>query len=124
MMPGSATAGLIDGRGRMEGKPADGGSQPVLAQVKGGRAGVEQVRAFLSAMHREGAGMGVFITLDRLSSPSARAETAGLGELKVGAESYPRAQLWSVAEYFEGRVPRVPALVEPHMGWAVQGRMV
>ena len=116
--------GGIDGRGRMEGKPADGGSQLVLAQVKGGRAGVEQVRAFLAAMHREGAGMGVFITVDRLSSPSARAETAGWGEIQVGADSYPRAQLWSVAEYFERRGPRLPTLVDPHTGQAVQGRMV
>ena len=96
----------------------------MLAQVKGGRASIEQVRAFLGAMAREGAAMGVFITVDRLSSPSARAETAAWGEIKVGAESYPRAQLWSVAEYFESRPPRLPAMVDPHTGQAVQGRMV
>ena len=116
--------GGIDGRGRMEGKPDSGGSQLVLAQVKGGRASIEQVRAFLGAMAREEAAMGVFITLDRLSSPGARAETAVWGEIKVGAESYPRAQLWSVAEYFERRGPRLPTMVDPHTGQAVQGRMV
>ncbi len=117
--------GGIDGRGRMQVRPNDHESPLVLAQVKGGRATIDQVRAFLTAMDRENAAMGVFITLDKLGSGShAWAETAGKGRITVGAETYPRAQLWSIEEYFDNRLPRTPTMLDPNTGQPVQPRLV
>ena len=109
--------GGIDGRGRILDAPAGGGSRLVLAQVKGGRGFVlDQFRAFLRVLDREGAALGVYVTLDPVSSPSARREAAELGEVAVGAGRYPRAQLWSIADHFEGRAPSLPTLADPDTG--------
>ena len=53
--------GGIDGRGRMQAKPSDYNSPLVLAQVKGGRPTIDQVRAFMAAMERDNAAMGIFV---------------------------------------------------------------
>ena len=109
--------GGIDGRGRILDAPAGGGSRLVLAQVKGGRGFVlDQFRAFLRVLDREGAALGVYVTLDPVTSPSARREAAELGEVAVGAGRYPRVQLWSVADHFEGRAPSLPTLADPDTG--------
>lgn len=116
--------GGIDGRGRMQMKPENFDSSLVLAQVKGGRPTIDQVRAFISAMDRDQAAIGIFITLDRFTSPSAGAEMAGKGQITLGAETYPRAQLWSISEYFDDRPPRIPTMLDPHTGRPMQGRLV
>ena len=109
--------GGIDGRGRILDAPAGGGPRLVLAQVKGGRGFVlDQFRAFLRVLDREGAALGVYVTLDPVTSPSARREAAELGEVAVGAGRYPRVQLWSVADHFEGRQPSLPTLADPDTG--------
>ena len=116
--------GGIDGRGRMQVKPADHDSPLVLAQVKGGQPTIDQVRAFMSAMERDNAAMGIFVTLDRFGPRSAAwSETAGKGQITVGAQSYPRVQLWSIAEYFDDRMPSIPTMLDPNTGRPVQGRM-
>ena len=117
--------GGIDGRGRMQVKPSDYDSPLVLAQVKGGPPTIDQVRAFMTAMERDNAAMGVFVTLDRFGPrSSAWSETAGKGQITVGAQSYPRAQLWSIAEYFDDRMPRIPTMLDPNTGQPVQGRII
>ena len=116
--------GGIDGRGRMQVKPSDYDSPLALAQVKGGQPTIDQVRAFMTAMERDNAAMGVFVTLDRFGPrSSAWSETAGKGQITVGAQSYPRVQLWSIAEYFDDRMPHIPTMLDPNTGQAVQGRM-
>ena len=113
--------GGIDGRGRILDAPAGGGSRLVLAQVKGGRGFVlDQFRAFLRVLDREGAALGVYVTLDPVTSPSAQAEAAELGEVAVGAGRYPRAQLWSIADHFEGRAPSLPTLADPDTGRPIE----
>ena len=39
-----------------------------------------------------------------------------MGEVTVGAERYPRVQLWSISDYFEGRPPVLPSLADPWTG--------
>ena len=55
-----------------------------------------------------------------MTSPSAQAEAAGLGEVAVGAGRYPRAQLWSIADHFEGRAPSLPTLADPDTGRPIE----
>ena len=117
--------GGIDGRGTLLAAPAGGGPRLVLAQVKGGRAfQLGQLRDFLYVVEQQRAACGVFVTLDRVRSAQARALAAERGEIAVGAGRYPRVQLWSVEELFEGRRPALPALADPQTGRAVQPRML
>ena len=64
---------------------------------------LDQFRAFLRVLDREEAALGVYITLDPVTSPSALAEAGALGEVSVGAGRYPRVQLWSIADHFDRR---------------------
>ena len=99
----------IDGRGWMLDKPRDRDSRLVLAQVKGGRAfQLGQFRDFLHVVEREDAALGVYVTLDPVTSGQARAEAAGMGDVTLGAERYPRVQLWSIDDFFAGRRPIPP----------------
>ena len=107
--------GGVDGRGFL----LDRGGL-VLSQVKGGKFSIDQLRAFLSVVEREKAAFGVFITVGKVTSPSAKREAAGAGKVKIGAKSYPKVQLWSIADHFDGREPNLPPLADPYTGKAMQ----
>lgn len=115
----------IDGRGAML-VPADSlDTSLVLAQVKGGKSfQLGQFRDFLHVLDREEAACGVFITLEPVSSAQAKALAAEAGEISIGAERYPRVQLWSIADHFEGRRPRLPAMADPYTGKPMTSRML
>ena len=110
--------GGVDGRGFLFGHPS--GESLVLAQVKGGKFSIDQLRAFLSVVEREKAAFGVFITVGKVTSPGAKREAAGAGKVKIGAKTYPKVQLWSIAEHFDDREPSLPALADPYTGKAMQ----
>ena len=111
--------GGIDGRGSLLTRPENRRQRLVLAQVKGGRFSLSQFRNFLHTIERDNAAMGIYITLDRVGSRTARSEAAGMGNIQVGASTYPRAQLWSIADYFNGRMPNLPAMSDPYTGRAI-----
>ena len=109
--------GGIDGRGIMAAQPGGHASKIAVAQVKGGKFALNQFQAFANAMeqaHR--AALGIFVTLDPVTSPTARREARALGEIAVHATRYPRMQLWSIADYFDGRMPQLPPMTDPHTG--------
>lgn len=111
----------IDGRGMLLHKPDHHDSKLVLAQVKGGaKFNLSQFRDFLHVVERDNAAAGVFITTDPVTSPAARAEASQQGDIAFGASRYPRVQLWSIADFFEGKMPSLPALADPYTGRAVQ----
>ena len=116
--------GGIDGRGRMLDRADTHDSDLVLAQVTGSREfRLDKFRDFLHVVERENAVAGVYITLDRGGSDTALAEARAKGEIIVGASRYPRVQVWSIADYFDGRIPHLPALADPFTGKAVQSRL-
>ena len=89
----------------------------VLAQVKGSpRFSRSAFRDFLHVVRREQAALGIYITMNPVNSRDARAEAAAMGEVTVGAERYPRVQLWSISDYFDGRPPVLPSLADPWTG--------
>ena len=112
----------IDGRGYML-NPPDGSPGLVLAQVKGGKFHMSQLRDFLHTVSREKAALGVFITLDRVASRAARAEARGAGDVAMGASRWPKVQLWSVADWFDRREPDLPPLADPFTGKPMQRDM-
>ena len=108
--------GGIDGRGTVYG---DGSL--VLAQVKGGRSvPLGHVRDFRHVLARERAACGVFATLRPVTSPKMKAEARGAGYLEMGANRYPKAQFWSIEEFFEDRLPVLPPLADPYTGKAME----
>ena len=114
----------IDGRGRMLARPDTHDSDLVLAQVTGAQGfSLGKFRDFLHVVERENAAAGVYVTLDRRGTDAALAEARGKGEIIVGASRYPRVQVWSIADYFDGRSPYLPTLADPYTGKAVQPRL-
>ena len=104
----------IDGRGKL----LDGGL--VLAQVKGGKFALGQFRDFLHVVGREDATCGIFTTLRPVQSPNAKREASEAGYLQLGANRYPKTQFWSIADYFQDRLPILPPLADPYTGKAMQ----
>ena len=115
--------GGIDGIGYLLAKPENGETDQVLAQVKGGKYQLGQLRDFLGVMERERAAIGVYTTVRPVRASGAHAEAARRGNLRMGASEYPRAQLWSIHDYFEDRMPMLPALADPYTGKPVQGSL-
>ncbi len=113
----------IDGRGLTLDRSSDAGRDEVLAQVKGGRFSLSQLRDFLHVVAREGAALGLFITLDPVTSRAARAEAAGAGSVMFGTSTYPKVQLWSVSQWFAGERPDLPALADPYTGKPMVGSL-
>ena len=115
----------IDGRGSMLEKPEDASSKLVLAQVKGGRSfQLGSLRDFLHVVERENAALGVYITVDSVNSGEARAEARAKGTVSVGASVFPRVQLWSIRDFFEGRWPNLPTLTNPYTGKPIQSTLI
>ena len=43
-----------------------------------------------------------------------------LVEVTVGADRCPRVQLWSIEDYFNGQMARLPTLADPNTGRPIQ----
>ena len=115
----------IDGRGNMLETSIDTTSRLVLAQVKGSRNfQLGAFRDFLHVVERENAAFGVYITIDGVESGQARAEARAKGTISVGASAFPRVQLWSIRDFFEGRWPNLPTLTDPYTGKPVQPTLI
>ena len=71
--------GGIDGRGKLAITVNGSASRDAFAQIKGGRFTVDSFRAFGNVIHRDGAALGCFITLDPVTSPSALREASMMG---------------------------------------------
>ena len=112
--------GGIDGRGLLLNEPDDHDSRLVLAQTKGGKFSRSQLRDFLGVIERDQAALGVYITLNPVTSGDAHAEAMSKGSITFGVSRYPRAQLWSIQDHFNGRQPNIPPLADPYTGKAMQ----
>ena len=124
---GGADSG-IDGRGLLLNRPEDHESRTILAQVDGAQQfRLSKFRDFLHVIDREEEGspaaIGIYITLDRVTSNAARQEALAAGTVKIGATDYPRMVLWSIEDLFEEQMPNIPVLTDPYTGQPAQGLM-
>jgi site-specific DNA-methyltransferase (adenine-specific) len=94
-------------------KPDGKRTDKALVSVKGGQnVGVTMIRDLHSAMERERAPMGVFVTAADPTAPMLR-EAAAVGRLTDDyGRSWPRLQIVTLAELFQGRRPAIP-FVDP-----------
>ncbi|KQT34888.1 DNA methylase [Sphingomonas sp. Leaf412] len=91
-------------------KPDGKRTERALVSVKGGEnVGVQMIRDLHSAMEREKAPIGVFVT-KALPTAAMMKEAAAVGRFHAPAtgRSYPRLQIVTLAELFRGKRPDIP----------------
>jgi site-specific DNA-methyltransferase (adenine-specific) len=98
-------------------KPDGRRTEKALVSVKGGdNVGVQMIRDLHSAMEREKAPAGIFLTKTLPTSVMER-EAAAVGRFAAEAtgKTYPRLQIITLAELFQGKRPDLP-YVDPSAG--------
>ncbi len=90
-------------------KPDGKRTERAIVSVKGGdNVGVTMIRDLHSAMTREGAPIGIFVTRTAPTRPMLREATA-VGRFEDGfGRTYPRLQILTIAELFAGKRPDIP----------------
>jgi hypothetical protein len=101
----------IDGRITFTG--ADGSLQQAIVSVKSGKPKADDVRVLKSVCDREGAAIGILVTLEEPTKPMAHEATiAGTYHSDVSGKDYARIQIISVADLLEkGMRAHLPPLV-------------
>ena len=92
----------IDGWGRLpirKGQFID-----LVSQVKGGVTGPGDVQAFNGARQQAGADLGIFTCFDERVTTGMRNAAASAGRFM----EVPTVQIYTVEDYFEGRIPNLP----------------
>ena len=112
--------GGIDGIGNTLETPEGGYAKIVLGQVKSGKFSLSHLRDFLHVVQRENAVMGIYLTLEDVTSAAAQTEVARLGNVQIGHHVFPRVQLYSVESRFQGQLPRLPDMINPYTGKPLQ----
>jgi DNA modification methylase len=111
--------GLVGARPMEEKKGADKGidgrlyfndlhasdTHTIIISVKGGHVGAAQVRDLRGTIEREGAAIGVFITLEAPTKPMLKeAADAGVWQAKgIGQTAHPRLQILTIEELLAGK---------------------
>jgi DNA modification methylase len=95
-------------------KPDGKRTEKALVSVKGGNnVSVNMIRDLHSAMEREKAPIGVFITAAMPTRPmETEAAAVGRFESEATGRTYPRLQIITLAELFQGKKPDIP-FVDP-----------
>ena len=104
-------------------KPDGKRTDKALVSVKGGdNVGVQMIRDLHSAMEREKAPIGIFLT-KALPTTAMEREAAAVGRFHAEAtgKSYARLQILTLAELFQGKRPDIP-LVDPAAAFKQAGR--
>jgi len=103
-------------------KPDGKRTEKALVSVKGGGSvSVNMIRDLHSAMEREKAPIGVFITSAMPTRPM-ETEAAAVGRFEdEWGRTYPRLQILTLADLFQGKKPQIP-FVDPSLGLKRAGR--
>ncbi len=91
-------------------KPDGKRTEKAIVSVKGGKnVSVTMIRDLHSAMEREKAPIGVFITAALPTKPmEVEAAAVGSIESEVTGRKHPRLQILTLAELFQGKKPDIP----------------
>ncbi|HEV2629441.1 MAG TPA: DNA methyltransferase [Pseudolabrys sp.] len=100
--------------GRMMFKNGPYGDGLIIISVKGGEnVGVQMVRDLRGVIEREGAEMGILISLTDPTGPM-KTEAAAAGYVSKSAHGrVPRLQIVTIEEILEGKMPKLPPLPQP-----------
>lgn len=96
-------------------KPEGKKTEKAIVSVKGGQhVSDTMIKDLITTVDHEGAKMGIFITLSSPTKPMIkRAASAGFYKpdsdfSKLSGENYPKIQIFTIAELFDGKRPRMP----------------
>ena len=93
-------------------KPEGKKTERAVVSVKGGQnVNVAMIRDLKGVMEREGAPISVFVTLAEPTGPM-RTEAASAGFYETAYGKYPKVQILTIKDLFEGRKPQIP-LIDP-----------
>lgn len=106
----------VDGRGTLAMKPDRYDSRLALAQVKGGKFNLGTLRDFKAVSDRDSGAVNCFISLEPVTSREAHAEAANMKQIHILGRPFDRMNLWSIKDYFDGRMPVLPLMVDPYTG--------
>ena len=102
----------IDGRLYFHDGPRQSTKQ-VIFSVKSGHVSVGDMRDLWGVIEREEAEIGVFITLQEPTQPMRReAASSGFYESPVWMQQYPRLQIVTIADLFDGKGVEMPPLAQ------------
>ena len=102
----------IDGLGYVHVGPDASGNpryEKVIVSVKGGQfIGPSMVRDLKGTVEREGACFGIFVCIkDPTPEMKKEASSGGIVETPVGTR-HPKIQIYTIGDYFEGKLPDLP----------------
>ena len=101
----------IDGRLYFHDEGARGGTKQVVFSVKAGHTGPAHVRDLRGVLDREGAEIGVLISMNEPTKPmKTEAATAGFYRSQWTRKDYPRLQLLTVSDLLGGKGVDMPPL--------------
>lgn len=90
-----------------------GKAKEVIIQVKSGHVGSSQIRDLKGVLEREKAQIGAFITLQEPTREMIKeAATAGFYECKAQNKQYPKIQILTIEDLFNGKTLEYPRLRE------------
>ncbi|MGR3984328.1 MAG: DNA methyltransferase, partial [Gammaproteobacteria bacterium] len=108
----------IDGRALIYGLPK--ADALCIAQVKGGKPGIDALRAFAGVIDANSAALGVFITLNDWDTQEVKKCIAQAGTLQAGATQYNRLVMYSIDRHLRGETAQLPPLAHPRTGLPFQ----
>ncbi|MGR3912965.1 MAG: DNA methyltransferase [Gammaproteobacteria bacterium] len=111
----------IDGRALIYGLPK--ADALCIAQVKGGKPGIDALRAFAGVIDANSAALGVFITLTKWDTPEVKKCIAQAGTLQAGATKYNRLLMYSIDRHLRGETAPLPPLAHPRTGLPFQAEL-
>ena len=114
--------GGIDGRAMIHNRDLD--NRLCIAQVKGGKPNISDLRAFCGSLAGGKAAIGIFITLEKWHTPSVQKCIADAGKLTIGASEFNRLVMYSIAEHFDEVRPNLPPFAHPRTGAAMQDELL
>ena len=86
-----------------------GTAKRILVQVKSGKVSSRDIRDLAGTLDREGAAIGLFITLEGSSQPMVReSASAGFYQSVGWGQSYPKIQILTIEELLDGRKVEMP----------------
>jgi site-specific DNA-methyltransferase (adenine-specific) len=92
-------------------KPDGKKTERAIVEVKGGGIGVKDIGRLAQVIERERAPFGVFITAQNPTRAMERdAAAVGLWENPTTGRKYPRLQILTLAEIFQGKRPNIPLM--------------
>ena len=112
--------GGIDGAGYLLREPDNRNEIFAVIQVKGGKPEADEVKAFARTIEEKKAALGIFVTLEPVTSKSMLETQAKMGQLESGTGRYHRLTFWSVDDYFLGNPPLMPDMRNPSTGKSFQ----